>query len=171
MDAQGTSREPEPQIPVVDDPELLMRDALRDYPELIPNAAREAGLPVATVQRWLQDGAAVLSSSESLALLRWSFQMLEQPFPPPRPKASEAEGAPELPALTWIRETLAPIVTRWQADAEALSCEVPVNYLAGWLASYIPALGGKRPLDFVETEDGRDLVLRLHLSQESGTYW
>ena len=155
---------------MVDDPELLMRDVLRDYSELIPNAAREAGLPASTVQRWLQDGAAVLSSAESLALLLWSFQMLEQPFPPPRPVTSGADGAPELPALTWIRETLAPIVTRWQADTEFLSSEVPVNYLAGWLASYIPALGGKRPLDFVETEEGRDLVLRPLLSQESGAY-
>lgn len=44
-------------------------------------------------------------------------------------------------------------------------------WLVDWLHSPIPALGGKRPTDYLHTSDGVDLISRMLVSLQAGTYW
>jgi putative toxin-antitoxin system antitoxin component (TIGR02293 family) len=44
------------------------------------------------------------------------------------------------------------------------------KWLAGWLDRPLPALGGKRPAEFMDTADGRALVSDLLAQQQSGAY-
>jgi putative toxin-antitoxin system antitoxin component (TIGR02293 family) len=44
-------------------------------------------------------------------------------------------------------------------------------WLGDWLDRKVPALGGRRPGDLLDTDEGRDLVARLLLSVQSGAYW
>lgn len=44
-------------------------------------------------------------------------------------------------------------------------------WVVDWLHSPIPALGGRRPTDYLHTSDGVDLILRMLLSLQAGTYW
>jgi putative toxin-antitoxin system antitoxin component (TIGR02293 family) len=43
-------------------------------------------------------------------------------------------------------------------------------WTAAWLSNPLPALGGKKPGDFMDTADGRDLVAGLILQMQSGAY-
>lgn len=44
-------------------------------------------------------------------------------------------------------------------------------WLAEWLGSPAPALGGRPPVDYLNTPEGADLVSRLLGAQQSGAYW
>lgn len=43
-------------------------------------------------------------------------------------------------------------------------------WLSGWLAQPLPALGGQRPLDFLDTMEGQGLVSSLLAQTQSGAY-
>jgi len=44
------------------------------------------------------------------------------------------------------------------------------KWVAAWLDRPLPALGGKRPGEFMDTADGRTLVADLLAQQQSGAY-
>jgi putative toxin-antitoxin system antitoxin component (TIGR02293 family) len=44
------------------------------------------------------------------------------------------------------------------------------RWVAGWLDRPLPALGGKRPGEYMDTADGRTLVADLLAQQQSGAY-
>lgn len=44
-------------------------------------------------------------------------------------------------------------------------------WLAQWLEAPAPALGGRRPLDYLDSADGVELVSRLLESQRGSSYW
>ena len=44
------------------------------------------------------------------------------------------------------------------------------TWTAAWLAQPVAALGGKRPGEFIDTADGRDLVAGLIAQMQSGAY-
>jgi uncharacterized protein (DUF2384 family) len=44
------------------------------------------------------------------------------------------------------------------------------RWVAAWLDQPLPALGGKRPGEFIQTADGRALVADLLAQQWSGAY-
>jgi putative toxin-antitoxin system antitoxin component (TIGR02293 family) len=44
------------------------------------------------------------------------------------------------------------------------------RWVAGWLDRPLPALGGKRPGEYMDTADGRTLVADILAQQQSGTY-
>ncbi|WP_412529162.1 MbcA/ParS/Xre antitoxin family protein [Burkholderia lata] len=44
-------------------------------------------------------------------------------------------------------------------------------WVVDWLNSPIPALGGRRPKDYLHTSDGVDLISRMVVSLQTGTYW
>ncbi|MFP3507100.1 MbcA/ParS/Xre antitoxin family protein [Burkholderia sp. SIMBA_062] len=44
-------------------------------------------------------------------------------------------------------------------------------WVVDWLHSPIPALGGRRPADYLHTSDGVDLISRMLVSLQAGTYW
>ena len=44
------------------------------------------------------------------------------------------------------------------------------RWVAAWLNQPLPALGGKRPGEFMHTADGRTLVANLLAQQKSGAY-
>jgi putative toxin-antitoxin system antitoxin component (TIGR02293 family) len=46
----------------------------------------------------------------------------------------------------------------------------PARWVAAWLDRPLPALGGKRPGEFMDTADGRTLVADLLAQQQSGAY-
>lgn len=45
------------------------------------------------------------------------------------------------------------------------------SWLHEWLHSRVPALGGRRPIDHLDTPDNIDLVSRMLASAQSGAYW
>ncbi|WP_239483314.1 MbcA/ParS/Xre antitoxin family protein [Burkholderia sp. MS455] len=45
------------------------------------------------------------------------------------------------------------------------------SWLLDWLLSPVPALAGKRPVDYLHTPEGIDLISRLLASAQTGTYW
>lgn len=44
-------------------------------------------------------------------------------------------------------------------------------WLTQWLETPAPALGGRRPLDYLDSTDGVELVSRLLESQRGWSYW
>lgn len=44
-------------------------------------------------------------------------------------------------------------------------------WVVDWLHSPIPALGGRRPTDYLHTSDGVDLISRMLVSVQMGAYW
>jgi putative toxin-antitoxin system antitoxin component (TIGR02293 family) len=44
------------------------------------------------------------------------------------------------------------------------------SWLAGWLQQSVPALGGARPLDFIDTLEGQAMVSQLLARMQSGAY-
>ncbi|WP_174942119.1 antitoxin Xre/MbcA/ParS toxin-binding domain-containing protein [Burkholderia lata] len=45
------------------------------------------------------------------------------------------------------------------------------TWMLDWLHSPIPALGGRRPTDYLHTPDGIDLISRMLVSGQMGAYW
>ncbi|PNL02864.1 DUF2384 domain-containing protein [Burkholderia glumae] len=45
------------------------------------------------------------------------------------------------------------------------------SWLLDWLHSPVPALGGQRPVDYLHTPEGIDLISRLLASAQTGAYW
>ncbi|NTZ08871.1 DUF2384 domain-containing protein [Burkholderia metallica] len=45
------------------------------------------------------------------------------------------------------------------------------SWLLNWLHSPVPALGGKRPADYLHTPEGIDLISRMLASAQTGAYW
>ncbi|WP_256218020.1 MbcA/ParS/Xre antitoxin family protein [Burkholderia contaminans] len=45
------------------------------------------------------------------------------------------------------------------------------TWLFDWLHSPVPALGNRRPVDYLHTPDGIDLISRLLASAQTGAYW
>ncbi|HDR9587554.1 TPA: DUF2384 domain-containing protein [Burkholderia stabilis] len=45
------------------------------------------------------------------------------------------------------------------------------SWLFDWLYSPVSALGSQRPVDYLHTPEGVDLISRLLASAQSGTYW
>lgn len=45
------------------------------------------------------------------------------------------------------------------------------SWLFDWLQSPLSALGDQRPVDFLHTPEGRDLISRMLASFQTGAYW
>jgi putative toxin-antitoxin system antitoxin component (TIGR02293 family) len=46
----------------------------------------------------------------------------------------------------------------------------PARWFGEWMSQSLPALGGRRPEDLLDTADGRELVSKLLAQMESGAY-
>jgi putative toxin-antitoxin system antitoxin component (TIGR02293 family) len=46
----------------------------------------------------------------------------------------------------------------------------PAKWLAGWLQQTVPALGGSRPIDFMDTMEGQGIIADLLARMQSGAY-
>ena len=46
----------------------------------------------------------------------------------------------------------------------------PAKWLAGWLQQTVPALGGSRPIDFMDTMEGQGMIADLLARMQSGAY-
>jgi putative toxin-antitoxin system antitoxin component (TIGR02293 family) len=46
----------------------------------------------------------------------------------------------------------------------------PAKWLAGWLQQPVPALGGSRPIDFMDTMEGQGMIADLLARMQSGAY-
>jgi len=46
----------------------------------------------------------------------------------------------------------------------------PAKWLAGWLQQSVPALGGSRPIDFMDTMEGQGMIAGLLAQMQSGAY-
>lgn len=55
------------------------------------------------------------------------------------------------------------------ADAEATGFDA-ARWTASWLQEPVPALGGARPVDLMDTMEGQGIVSRLLAQMESGAY-
>lgn len=44
------------------------------------------------------------------------------------------------------------------------------DWFAGWVTSPLPALGGERPIEYLDTWDGRVVISRLLTKMQSGAY-
>lgn len=62
-------------------------------------------------------------------------------------------------------------IVRESGDPERARGFDAATWLAGWLDSPAPALGGRAPAEYLHTPDGVDLVSRLLGAQQSGAYW
>lgn len=45
------------------------------------------------------------------------------------------------------------------------------TWLFDWLHSPVPALGKRRPVDYLHTPEGIDLISRMLASAQTGAYW
>ncbi|HDR9057792.1 TPA: DUF2384 domain-containing protein [Burkholderia vietnamiensis] len=45
------------------------------------------------------------------------------------------------------------------------------SWLFDWLHSPVPALGDQRPVDYLHTPEGIDLISRMLASAQTGAYW
>jgi uncharacterized protein (DUF2384 family) len=44
------------------------------------------------------------------------------------------------------------------------------RWVQGWLQKPLPALGGRRPVEYMSTQEGRELVAQLLAMAQSGAY-
>lgn len=58
-------------------------------------------------------------------------------------------------------------IVRQSGDAQGFDA---ASWLAGWLQQSVPALGGSRPLDFIDTLEGQAMVSQLLARMQSGAY-
>jgi putative toxin-antitoxin system antitoxin component (TIGR02293 family) len=58
-------------------------------------------------------------------------------------------------------------MVRQSGDAQGFDA---ASWLAGWLQQSVPALGGARPLDFIDTLEGQAMVSQLLARMQSGAY-
>lgn len=54
--------------------------------------------------------------------------------------------------------------------AETQSDLMPPSWLDGWLSHPLPALGGHLPSDYLETDDGCDLLVQLIRRAQTGAF-
>ncbi|WP_176316672.1 antitoxin Xre/MbcA/ParS toxin-binding domain-containing protein [Burkholderia vietnamiensis] len=45
------------------------------------------------------------------------------------------------------------------------------SWLHDWLYSPVPALNGRRPIDYLDTPENIDLISRMLASAQTGAYW
>ncbi|WP_081074802.1 antitoxin Xre/MbcA/ParS toxin-binding domain-containing protein [Burkholderia cepacia] len=45
------------------------------------------------------------------------------------------------------------------------------SWLRDWLFSSVPALNGRRPVDYLDTPENIDLISRMLASAQTGAYW
>lgn len=59
-----------------------------------------------------------------------------------------------------------------EADVEGADLDGfdPTEWLRQWIRQPIPALGGQRPVDLMETEEGLERVRRTLLQMQAGTF-
>ncbi len=62
-------------------------------------------------------------------------------------------------------------IIRESGDPERARDFDAAAWLAGWLRSPAPALGGRAPVEYLHTPEGADLVSALLGAQQSGAYW
>ena len=62
---------------------------------------------------------------------------------------------------------LAERIVRESGDPKGFNAEA---WVTRWLDNPCPALGGRRPADYMDTEDRRATVFNLVLMQQSGAY-
>lgn len=87
-------------------------------------------------------------------------------YPPDMSASSSATAPPFTRFLAQVEQ-----MVRESGDPERASNFDAADWLAAWLASPTPALGGRPPAEYLHSPEGCDLVSRLLGSQQSGAYW
>ncbi|AWV02711.1 hypothetical protein DM992_25400 [Burkholderia sp. JP2-270] len=70
-----------------------------------------------------------------------------------------------------IIEMLAAQVRRMVEESGSPDDFDAQSWLREWLHSRVPALGGRRPIDHLDTPENIDLISSMLASAQSGAYW
>lgn len=77
----------------------------------------------------------------------------------------------DLDASPAVVEMLVAQVEKMVQESGDPKCFDARSWLLDWLHSTVPALGGNRPINYLHTSDGIDLISRLLASAQTGSYW